>query len=549
MTRTPPFSDVVLATMLTIVGTAAAWLLALGLPLVGIDDAAITRSYAENLANGFGYVYNVGGEHVEGATAILWVAILTITYKLTESPETLIIALSAAFTIAAVFIVLRLTRFICARLACESRTAIWIISVFLVASPGYFMWSVWTMMEVSLWSMLLIFMVFLLVQMAEQTISLRSSIGVCVVAALLPLTRPEGIVIAIGLILLAGLLAPRQWRLTVATTACAIGSFVAVTAFRLSYFGQPFPNTFYAKVSSDRLQDLKDGAKYLINFLLGSPFAEIFIVCWLGAAVWALSNLRQSTPGARAILITAAATLGMLTVYALLGGDHFALWRFYQPALPLLLVAIAAAGAIVAQALTRTEQTKAARSVTAAIAVAMVGVMLVGWLQYYKSRHDVRKEFRLVENGVGFGTFLNGFTPLPSIGVGPAGGIALAYNGEILDLLGLNWTEMAHANPIKVGMRNHASFDKKTFWKHAPDVVSAFNRACTVGQPLSFWASDDNGFGGLFSDTEFRSSYVPVSFHNGTDCWPGFAKPAWILEVSSDARVDVFNWSDLKIRH
>ncbi len=539
--------DFLLALVLTATGAGIAWILAAGLPFIGIDDAAITRSYAENIANGVGYVYNLGGERVEGATAILWVGILSVLYSVTATPEVSIIAVCAVFAAVAVFLVLRLTRMICAQLEFESRPAIMILAVFLLASPGYFMWSVWTMMEVSLWSMLLIWMVLLLAQMTEATERPPSAIGICLVALLLPLARPEGIMIAIGLIALAGLLAPHSWRVTVAAGACAIGSFVAVTAFRLSYFGQPFPNTFYAKVSSDRLQDIKDGAKYLVDFLLGSPFAEVFVALWLGAAVWALLGLFRATPGARAILLMAAAALGTLCVYAALGGDHFALWRFYQPVLPLLLVILSITGALVAHAVKGIKHTRRARADHFAILTVMVSVVFIGWMHYYQTRFDVRKEFRLVERGVDFGTFLNGITPRPSIGVGPAGGIALAYDGQILDLLGLNWTEMAHANPVKVGMRNHASFDAATFWKHAPDVVSAFNRACNPGEPLRFWETDDAGFGGLFSDPEFRQSYVPISFQNGTDCWPGFAKPAWIMKLTDPIGVDVFDWTDVTV--
>ena len=91
---------------------------------------------------------------------------------------------------------------------------------------------------------------------------------------------------------------------------------------------------------------------------------------------------------------------------------------------------------------------------------AAVGIVFIGWGQYYQSRFDIRKEYALVEQGLDFGNFLNEVEPRPSIGVGPAGGIALSYDGYIYDLLGLNWVEMAHANPVKTGMRNHASLTK-----------------------------------------------------------------------------------------
>ncbi|MEO0764261.1 MAG: hypothetical protein AAFZ09_21075, partial [Pseudomonadota bacterium] len=43
-----------LALAVTVIGTLVAFVLAGQPPLIGIDDAAITRNYAENLANGHG---------------------------------------------------------------------------------------------------------------------------------------------------------------------------------------------------------------------------------------------------------------------------------------------------------------------------------------------------------------------------------------------------------------------------------------------------------------------------------------------------------------
>lgn len=537
------FEDFLLALGLTCAGAALAWLLSGGLPAIGIDDAAITRSYAENIANGAGYVYNVGGERVEGSTAFLWVGILTLAYSLTPTPEVIIIALCAGFALTAVYVTLRLVRAFCDWLNIAPGPAIWVLSVCLIASPGYFMWSVWTMMELSLWSMLLIWMVFLLARLVEDDRGPGNTVCLLIAAVLMPLVRPEGIAVAIGLLVLSLALAPRSWRVVGGAVLAAIASFVAVTSFRLSYFGQPFPNTFYAKVSSDKLQGLKDGLKYLVDFLLNSPFAEIFVVIWLGGAIWAVIGATQAHPGARAMLITAAAIFGMLLIYAGLGGDHFVLWRFYQPVAPLMPVCLAL---LVAGATAPAASPALRGPAIFAATAATIGVLMIGWMQYYQARFDIRKEYTLVEQGLDFGRFLNGVEPMPSIGVGPAGGIALAYDGEILDLLGLNWVEMAHANPVKVGMRNHASFDKNTFWAHAPDVLAAYNRACAADQSLAFWSHDDNAFDGLYSDEAFQRAYVPIAFLHEADCWPGFAKPEWLAETISGEAIRTYDWADVK---
>src|SRR5690242_13300954 len=49
---------------------------------LGIDDAFIYFVYAKNLAHGHGFVYNVGGERVEGFTSMLWVLICSLFYRL-----------------------------------------------------------------------------------------------------------------------------------------------------------------------------------------------------------------------------------------------------------------------------------------------------------------------------------------------------------------------------------------------------------------------------------------------------------------------------------
>ncbi len=530
--------DLALAAALVALGAALAYLLVGGIPLIGIDDAAITRSYSENVASGAGYVYNVGGERVEGSTTFLWMLLLTLVYSLTATPEPIILLLCALLSFTAVYSALRLAH----------RLAIWFdldptiiragLAAILLAIPGYFLWTVWTMMEVALWSAALLAFLVLLSDLAEGEDGRVTAPGILLLATLLPLIRPEGIAVSAGLLCLALILRLSAWRLIGAALALTFGAFVALTLFRISYFGQPFPNTFYAKVSSDTLQGLKDGLKYLFDFVLSGLLIEAFVVAWAGAAIFAL--LRLKTPGAKALLLAAATIFGTLAIYAALGGDHFVLWRFYQPIGPLLPVAFVLALAAAIRV----------RMAWWSVGAAAAALMVLGWVQYYQARFDILKEYALVERGLGFGTYLNTFEPRPSIGVGPAGGIALAYDGQIYDLLGLNWTVMAHANPVKEGMRNHASFDKPTFWAHQPDVLSAFNRACTRnanGTGQAFWSTDDAAFDGLFTDPDFRAAYIPVRFTSGDECWPGFAQPDW-LETAEGPGLERLEWDTVEIR-
>lgn len=534
--------DLLCAIAVTLIGGVLAWTLAGSLPLIGIDDAAITRSYAENIANGHGYVYNIGGERVEGATALLWVILLTIAYSIASSPEALIVGLCWLLTLWAVFSTIRLTRVLSVALDAPSATAIWVLCVIFVAMPGYFLWSVWTMMELALWSAMLIQLVLGLVILGRgENSKTLAKLAVIVPAALLPMIRPEGIAVAVGLALLAALVSPTCRRTGVTAIIASFAVFAVITGFRLVYFGVPWPNTFYAKVSSDALQGLKDGLKYLATFLLDAPFMAVFVVLWLGAVIWALLRISANRPLSAAVLVPAAAVFGILFTYAGLGGDHFVLWRFYQPATPLLYVAPALLIAIVAPRL----------SDWAALSVAgnrmlvtglVVGFFGMSWLHYYQARFDVMKEFTLVEQGIAFGEELNSFDPKPVTGIGPAGGMALAYQGPLRDLLGLNWAEMARANPIKIGMRNHASFDEGVFWAHPPDLVAEFQRGCD-----DVWPTLGNTLNGLYREPRFQSAYKPIFVRRGAACWPAFARNEWLAEVD-DPRISQVGWDQVRFR-
>jgi hypothetical protein len=74
------------------------------------------------------------------------------------------------------------------------------------------------------------------------------------------------------------------------------------------------------------------------------------------------------------------------------------------------------------------------------------------------------------------------------------GGFTYEYKGTSIDVLGLNNTMMAHANPIKKGFRNHASFDINTFWKLQPDILGPFYGGEVVRDTTNF-VLPENTFG------------------------------------------------------
>ena len=116
-------------------------------------------------------------------------------------------------------------------------------------------------------------------------------------AALMPLTRPEGFVVApawLALISLQPGKGARRFDLKRARPALITFTWTALglTVYRWLYFGYPLPNTFYAKVSPSVGYNFREGTEYLLRSLINSPIAA----CALAIALAATMNLRRGDP-------------------------------------------------------------------------------------------------------------------------------------------------------------------------------------------------------------------------------------------------------------
>ncbi len=72
-------------------------------------------------------------------------------------------------------------------------------------------------------------------------------------------------------------------------------------------------------------------------------------------------------------------------------------------------------------------------------------------------------EIHIAQRGRVTGERLNTlFTDVPDVGMLMAGGIRYGYDGAVIDLLGLNHAQMAHA-PGDRGIKGHAAFNRDVF--------------------------------------------------------------------------------------
>jgi arabinofuranosyltransferase len=269
-----------MALIVVIVGSAFAWVL-LGRPATGIDDADIFFVYARHLAEGHGFVYNLGGERVEGFTSMLWTLICSGFFHLTHAIELPLRLFSLALGAATVWACLRRGR----------HQALFL--VLLIAEPAWFAWCQVTLMETGLWCLVLTLLVLAVVE--------RRSIMVSFLMPLLVLTRPESMLWGAWLILMLGWATVLRdgWRKAAKAIAvpCAVFacSLLALVAFRVKYFGYPFPNTYYAEVSPNLMYDLRNGAYYLFRYLFSNPAVLLVATTWLWLLVRGLRRLGKGS--------------------------------------------------------------------------------------------------------------------------------------------------------------------------------------------------------------------------------------------------------------
>lgn len=204
-----------------------------------VDDAGITFVYARNLAAGHGLVSQPGLPPVEGFSNFLWMlafvpAFLAGLFHPVIVPKLLSLALVAGSFLLVDRALFSLTR---------SRAVSLVTLLLLAVCSPFVIWTV-SGLENPLYVFLLCLLLWLIVREREG-IALPLAAGA--VAAGLALTRPDGILFA-GLYPLLTLTTGKGgWSRILKCTAVfalILGGFLL---FRWSYFGDFYPNTYYAK--------------------------------------------------------------------------------------------------------------------------------------------------------------------------------------------------------------------------------------------------------------------------------------------------------------
>jgi hypothetical protein len=304
-----------------------------------VDDPMISMRYARNLSAGYGLVWNAGQAPVEGYTNFLWTLWMAALHllPLPESKVALGVMLTGAALLAVHLVVVhRITT----HLSDSPRAAS--IAVWLTAL--YYPLIYWALrgMEVGLVTVVLSASVLFALRISDGAKS-RDVAALAALVAAGVLTRPDVLAPCALVAAFAVLMARADDRRAVAITlAAAIVITVGLhTAFRVVYYGDVLPNTYYLKVHGAPLAG-RLARGYRGVFTIGALHLLVPFALAAGYMFVARRSVRY-----RGALLLAWLFVTACAYSAYVGGD---VWdsmlysnRYMTPAVPGLLILAALA--------------------------------------------------------------------------------------------------------------------------------------------------------------------------------------------------------------
>ena len=332
------------------------------------DDAFISFRYAVNLVRGHGLVYNAG-ERVEGYTNFLWTLAMVPGVWLGVDLERWSVVWGLLFYATTLALLVGYGH---RRSRDLARPALPIAALVGAACVDWANYAT-SGLETSLFTCLVLAGFLALSSERPGTWTLPAAGATFALAAL---TRPEGVLVfAVGLGFVLWCQRPLARALLRYAAAFAV-LWIPPTAWRIWYYGDYVPNTYYAK--SAYLAWYEQGFHYLALYVrgywplaLGAVLGIAALVIRLrdapgGGPAWRIVDGARLDATARRLALALALTISYTLYLARVGGD-FMYARMLIPVTPLLLVLLeeGLAGLLVPRPWTRL-------GVTAAVILALV---------------------------------------------------------------------------------------------------------------------------------------------------------------------------------
>lgn len=297
------------------------------------DDAMISMRYAKNLAAGYGLVWNPGGERVEGYTNPLWVLYMAVLHWL-PVPASKISLLVQVTGLILLLINLCLVRKIARAISDDPLP----VSLGAMVLTAFYLplvnWSVQGM-EVGLLTCLTSWTVWLVLRSLQTG---QFSAWPYVVLGLATLVRLDMVVAFVAITGFLLFKDPANRHLHLVLGGAILGtSLVIQTGFRLWYFEDPLPNTYYLKMTGYPIVLRVTRGLYVLSKFVAQMGFALFLLPVVALAI-------RRDIAARLLLCVLSGQL-LYSVYV--GGDAWEEWggsnRYISLAMPLFFILLARA--------------------------------------------------------------------------------------------------------------------------------------------------------------------------------------------------------------
>jgi arabinofuranosyltransferase len=337
------------------------------------DDGMVSMRYARNFADGHGLVWNPGQDPVEGYTNLLWTLWMSLLH-LTAVPElqlSLLVMLTGAVLLVANTLVVGA---IARRLVPGAE---WAPPAAMLLTALHYPLAFWALrgMEVGLVTLVISLLILLALRIADEPRT-RDVLLFAGVTAVGVLTRDDVAVPAAVLMVfaIAATEAAHRRRVAAALVAGLAVPLAAHTVFRLAYYGDLLPNTYFLKVGGAALGTrLSTGLGRFLDTEVIRLYAPLLV-----AAAGALA-LPRAIP--RGVLATGAVFAAQCLYSVYVGGDAWEAAGFTNRYVTSVAPALIVLSVFGLNALLDAGP-QALRRAQLAVGAAAAGLALYGWTEF-----------------------------------------------------------------------------------------------------------------------------------------------------------------------
>jgi hypothetical protein len=478
------------------------------------EDTYITFRFSRNLAEGLGPVFNAG-EQVEGYSNFLWMLTLAAVHALGLDMSLFSRLAGAFFNTLCLLIVWYIP---CRFFAVRGPGSLCAPLLYLLFVPFHFYAA--SGLETSLYILLVLLVVLTLLAARGRTVPCTAA-GLLLL--LLALTRPEGILFFFFFCAFlcwraaTGKESLRPYLPGIILCAAGFGAFIL---WRLSYYGAPLPNTYYAKGSFPLPLRLLFGFFMNKGFLTHYPHF-LFVLSLLMVPARAAGN--------RAPLLVFIAA-GMCFSLCFSGFDWMPFFRYTLPVVPLLIICCQIG-------FTQVWETKIAAA-RKRVKVLWCGSVLLLFCfaaeQYWQDiaftirwqditnfgRHNQKKVGEWLRQAPG---------QQPRIAIGDVGCLAYVAETPIIDIFGLTSREFAeiknrfgfpqiHLSRPVISFDRYKEKERELLLRLAPDYIFLYNARLKTTNTFP------GSSAGIVEHRDFSDRYeYSTTFY----IMPRFSSPAW----------------------